>query len=982
MNASSVRLASYLSSSRNGEELLSRLAAAPILLPHELIEVVNHGELHGLPPDQSQRLREMHGLIFNGLRALVGDHDPAVPSHVYGIFAMVSREQNRLDEARRFYRFAFANAAGGWERASAVGGLALLESKNNNTDEARRKFQQAVEICKSAGITDRSLGYLYNNWGVLEKREKHAEEARQLLEAAFSVARNNKDTDLLIKVTLNLASLALAQENPTEAGQALDQIGFIEQSDSPHKADYENLRRAIAGGSSEQSVFDPSTKSIDELERFLAEHPTHADRNLVMRTIGDRYAELTEGSRLHNARSAIYYLEAAVLELEAAQDEAAHTTIQSLHQSLGALFNETARLEPGRGGGLKAKHHFERALALLPVQPEFQRARNILLHDLANAIAHSARDRGSLGGVNRSLLLESIRVQSELLQSLENPTDRCHTQINIFQSYRELCNPPDKSVMEYRAKCWEYALAAQNELSGANHVSADLRLLVASALARSASDFALPRTELEEVVVKLDHLLNAARLEEIPPNVRSQAFFSSALVFRALGKRGQCYRRFLQGSKASHGGRLSGDLELVETLIDWGEFERAIWFSLRQCNVTTISLIGKQFRRRSWMTAPGQALIAFQRLRRTRQIAIVITNCGASIREVPLTANLAIETVARYFTNRRRAASAQESEDDFEALTTFLGTEVFQPLEDLLTGDGDLALLAWDAMSSLPLHAAKLSDGSRLLERFAVTRYECVSLGADSVTAEATKPKRVYIGTYSAADKRLPFAAIEGQAVSSCYVNQSSVEMHEAVTADGVLRGLEDSDLVHLSCHGEFHPGAPLESKLELSDRSLTLRDVILSIERSPCELIVLSACEVGAHVVSREGVTDFASTLLRAGCAFVVAADWRVDDLSTVLLMERMHSEIARGMGPSLALALAQRAIRNDSGAAIASWIEVWLTSVSSRISFAERQYISGVVERLRSGSSAMPFAAPIYWAHFSVRSRVFPVSRRAKLA
>src|SRR5262249_20231266 len=144
---------------------------------------------------------------------------------------------------------------------------------------------------------------------------------------------------------------------------------------------------------------------------------------------------------------------------------------------------------------------------------------------------------------------------------------------------------------------------------------------------------------------------------------------------------------------------------------------------------------------------------------------------------------------------------------------------------------------------------AMLSGSKSLLDRFDVTYCSelCFEAG-ERAGLEKPQPDEVFIASYSPEAARLPFAALEALAVVESYSTGVHVETGESAPPEVVLRGLEHSRLAHLCSHGNFDWESPLDSKLFFAGQGLSVREIQLSLARSPCDLIVLSACEAGAR--------------------------------------------------------------------------------------------------------------------------------------
>jgi CHAT domain-containing protein/tetratricopeptide (TPR) repeat protein len=119
--------------------------------------------------------------------------------------------------------------------------------------------------------------------------------------------------------------------------------------------------------------------------------------------------------------------------------------------------------------------------------------------------------------------------------------------------------------------------------------------------------------------------------------------------------------------------------------------------------------------------------------------------------------------------------------------------------------------------------------------------------------------------------------------------------------------------LLHFSCHGEFDPQAPLSSALHLAPgEALTALDVLDHL-RLRCDLVTLSACESGLSRVRRgDELVGLIRAFMHAGAPALVSTLWRVDERSTLILMERFYREVRTGTDFAEALKRAQLYLKN----------------------------------------------------------------------
>lgn len=110
---------------------------------------------------------------------------------------------------------------------------------------------------------------------------------------------------------------------------------------------------------------------------------------------------------------------------------------------------------------------------------------------------------------------------------------------------------------------------------------------------------------------------------------------------------------------------------------------------------------------------------------------------------------------------------------------------------------------------------------------------------------------------------------------------------------------LADRQILHIATHAEFVPGRAYKSFLLLgTGEKLAIPDIEKWLNLRDVNLVVLSACETalgGAGLDGRE-ISGLAYYFLNGGAKTVMASLWRIDDLSTRLLMEQFYENLAKG--------------------------------------------------------------------------------------
>ncbi len=192
--------------------------------------------------------------------------------------------------------------------------------------------------------------------------------------------------------------------------------------------------------------------------------------------------------------------------------------------------------------------------------------------------------------------------------------------------------------------------------------------------------------------------------------------------------------------------------------------------------------------------------------------------------------------------------------------------------------------------------------------------------------------------------QRLRFAEEEASRIAALLGGEALVG--PAGKREALLQRGPHARYLHISCHGQFDPAAPLESFLHLgAGETLTAQEVLAGL-RLRCELVTLSACESGLSQVRRgDELMGLVRAFMAAGAPAVMATLWRVDERSTRLLMERFYQEVAAGASFAQALQQAQLFLR-----------------------VLGRQKALDLLGDDASGAgwAERPFADPFYWAPF----------------
>ncbi|MFZ2359349.1 MAG: CHAT domain-containing protein [Anaerolineae bacterium] len=276
---------------------------------------------------------------------------------------------------------------------------------------------------------------------------------------------------------------------------------------------------------------------------------------------------------------------------------------------------------------------------------------------------------------------------------------------------------------------------------------------------------------------------------------------------------------------------------------------------------------------------------------------------------------------------------------------------LISPIAPLLAGKRRIYIVPHGPLHYVPFQALLAPDGETLLRpggpELVYGPSASVLFGRPSrlpKTSQVSELPCLALGFDGEGGQRLRFAAEEAGRVAALLGGEAL--LGPARKRAALFQRGPAARFLHISCHGQFDPDAPLESFLHLgASETLTARDVLDSLRLS-CDLVTLSACESGLSLVRRgDELMGLVRAFMAAGAPAVLATLWRVDERSTRLLMERFYREALDGASFAQALHTAQLYLRN--------------------LSRTEAVELLGGDADIASVPDK-PFADPFYWAPF----------------
>ena len=323
--------------------------------------------------------------------------------------------------------------------------------------------------------------------------------------------------------------------------------------------------------------------------------------------------------------------------------------------------------------------------------------------------------------------------------------------------------------------------------------------------------------------------------------------------------------------------------------------------------------------------------------------------------------DLSLESVEVVLENYRAVvADSLGSAARLDDILGWLWTAIMSAVVTALPNGTALTIVPVGPLCLLPLHAAAEPSGKRGPRRYACDRLAiryvpsayALLTSKRTWTAAGSGPALAVDAPAVPGHPRLSRAADETRAVQDL-LRPHCLRLADARVHD-VAGRLDSTSVWHFACHGHADTTDPLNSSLVLTDRAMTLRQ-ILSLPMGKHRLAVLSACETSVPDHRRyDEVISFPGALLQAGVASVIATSWQVEDTAAMCLVLKFYSLWLHGRPTVFALAAAQRWIRDATNAQI----QALLPRLYSKPENVPAEAWGGIRR----------FAAPRYWASFSL--------------
>lgn len=338
-----------------------------------------------------------------------------------------------------------------------------------------------------------------------------------------------------------------------------------------------------------------------------------------------------------------------------------------------------------------------------------------------------------------------------------------------------------------------------------------------------------------------------------------------------------------------------------------------------------------------------------------------------------------LHSYAQFLTVRTPMA-LQQWQTAIAKITRELWQNLMGPIHEQLATyqlkpDTPVLIMPQGGLGLLPLHAAWRHDAGEqrtFLDDYTVTYAfggfaQAISQRRQAQPARHSKTLCAVINPTG----DLSFTPLEGEAIAALFAADKQQLLTEAqATADAFQDAIPSHAYIHYSGHGSYNWQNPMQSGLYMANGSrLTLSDTIAKLDLSACRLVTLSACETGISDIrqSPDEYVGLPAGFLQAGAPAVVSTLWAVDDLSTMLLMERFYQlHLQDGLEFAPALRQAQLWLRELTAGELTDRFRNEVRPLITRMAKGEALAFWSRFEKM--GREERPFVHPYYWAAFTL--------------
>ena len=259
-------------------------------------------------------------------------------------------------------------------------------------------------------------------------------------------------------------------------------------------------------------------------------------------------------------------------------------------------------------------------------------------------------------------------------------------------------------------------------------------------------------------------------------------------------------------------------------------------------------------------------------------------------------------------------------------------------------------------MNAVPLHAMKVG-GKRLVEHCQVSYGQTLGLFLEMHTRGADSDANAIVMVYDDQGAQ----HFEGTIRQLAPAYQDRLLVRRNPLWQQFLQSMTDYRAKDLffACHGNFYPDNPAASCLWFGNpEGVSFSQIFSELNLSRCRSVTLGACESG---LARAEITaeyiGLPSAFLSAGVRYVIGSLWKVNQLTTAILLGRYFELLSTGQHTvTEAFNTAQREMIEMTRNQVLTWLETYLT-----------QFVPTLAPEIEKMDSK-PFAHPDDWAGFYV--------------
>ncbi len=226
---------------------------------------------------------------------------------------------------------------------------------------------------------------------------------------------------------------------------------------------------------------------------------------------------------------------------------------------------------------------------------------------------------------------------------------------------------------------------------------------------------------------------------------------------------------------------------------------------------------------------------------------------------------------------------------------------LFEPIEPLLRDKKYICIIPFDMLHYLSFAALK-NKNYYVVDKYSIFYLPSLSLvkyvfNNDSHVLKTVKSKLkiLAVGNPDLGDLNfdLPLSGYEAQSIKFEFDNVDELLKRNA-KKKSIIENIGKYDVIHIAAHGEFDSINPLFSALKLAGDNINEDDLkaldIFNLKIN-AELVTLSACQSGiGKLAGGDEIIGLNRAFFFAGTKSIVSSMWRIDDLTTALLMKNFY--------------------------------------------------------------------------------------------